>query len=180
MIYYFSPFDTDKRLGRAHNECCRIVPNDDDWIVLMDGDIMFLRPDWGKQIADVIAKHGGEYAVLGCLANRLAGQHQQYKGRFSDEPDIRQHMAIATLAHAEHYDDVMSTDKAIAGMFMAFQKRAWIAAGGFPDNSIRFDVEFCDKVRRQGGRLGIMHGLYVFHMYRFGCPLPAYETKHLV
>jgi hypothetical protein len=48
-IFYSNPFDLDKNIGKAYNEyLASINANDDDWIVLQDGDILYLTPDWGK------------------------------------------------------------------------------------------------------------------------------------
>ena len=176
-IYYFAPFDSEKNIGRSHNEHCALVPNAEDWICITDSDILFLLPDTKRQIEDVVSKHGKDYQVIGCLTNRIAGKHQQYNG-FECCTDIMYHKMIANHCQHERYDEVEETDINIAGFLMIFQKKTW-EKYRFSDNSIRFDSEFTDKVKADGGRLGVAQGVYVFHDYRLGHENPTYYTDHL-
>ena len=72
MIYYFSPFNSQKQIGKSHNEHCSLVPNDDDWICITDSDVLFLRPDTKTQIEEIMNIHGDKFQVFGCLTNRIA------------------------------------------------------------------------------------------------------------
>lgn len=177
MIYYFAPFDSEKNIGRSHNQHCEIVPNAEDWICITDSDVLFLLPDTKKQIEDIIQKHGNTYQVFGCLTNRIASPHQRIDGWFT-ETNIQLHKAKAQVAQATNYVDVEETDINIAGFLMVFQKKTWDKYR-FSDNSIRFDSEFTDKVKADGGRLAIMQGVYVFHDYRLGHDNPMYYIDHL-
>lgn len=177
MIYYFAPFDSEKNIGRSHNQHCAIVPNAEDWICITDSDVLFLLSDTKKQIEDIIRKHGSTYQVFGCLTNRIASPHQRIDGWFT-ETNIQLHKAKAQVVQATHYVDVEETDINIAGFLMVFQKKTWDKYR-FSDNSIRFDSEFTDKVKADGGRLAIMQGVYVFHDYRLGHDNPMYYIDHL-
>lgn len=180
MIYYFAPFDSDKNIGRSHNQHCALVPNDEDWICITDSDVLFLLPDTKKQIEDVINKHGKDYQVFGCLTNRIASHHQRicFPDLF-EESDIRSHKHLAAMAKQLMYSEVRSTDINVAGFLMIFQKKTWNKYK-FSDNSIRFDSEFTDKVKADGGNLGIMQGVYVFHDYRLGHENPTHYIDHLI
>lgn len=177
MIYYFAPFDSEKNIGRSHNQHCEIVPNAEDWICITDSDVLFLLPDTKKQIEDIIQKHGNTYQVFGCLTNRIASPHQRIDGWFA-ETNIQLHKAKAQVVQATNYVDVEETDINVAGFLMVFQKKTWDKYR-FSDNSIRFDSEFTDKVKADGGRLAIMQGVYVFHDYRLGHDNPMYYIDHL-
>jgi len=182
MIYYFAPFDSEKNIGRSHNQHCEIVPNAEDWICITDSDVLFLLPDTKKQIEDIIRKHGNDYQVFGCLTNRIASEHQ--KSIFSTVMDlfnstnIMLHKEVAQNHKIYNYDEVQETPINVAGFLMVFQKKTWDKYR-FSDNSIRFDSEFTDKVKADGGRLGIMQGVYVFHDYRLGHENPMYYIDHL-
>lgn len=179
MIYYFAPFNSDKHIGKSHNEHCELVQNDDDWICITDSDVLFLLPDTKKQIEAVISRHGENYKVYGCLTNRIASPHQRLGvPDLFDSTDIMIHKRMAKLCQ-DHYTMVTETDKNIAGFLMIFQKKTWNRYK-FSDNSIRFDSEFTDKVKADGGRLGIMQGVYVFHDYRLGHDNPTYYIDHLI
>ena len=191
MIYYFAPFDSEKNIGRSHNKHCEIVPNSEDWICITDSDLLFLMSDTKKQIEDVLRKHGNDYQVFGCLTNRIASLHQRFNGEpsIANEvdwdadtefhcADIIRHKDIANHCRIEHYDEVKETTINVAGFLMIFQKKTW-EKYRFSDNSIRFDSEFTDKVKADGGKLGIMQGVYVFHDYRLEHKNPLYYIDHL-
>jgi hypothetical protein len=180
MIYYFAPFDSEKNIGRSHNQHCEIVPNSENWICITDSDVLFLLPDTKKQIEDVIRKHGKDYQVFGCLTNRIAAEHQrciEIRGNFH-ETNIMIHKHIASKLQEIRYDEVQETNINVAGFLMIFQKKTW-ERHRFSDSSIRFDSEFTDKVKADGGKLAIMQGVYVFHDYRLGHENPMYYIDHL-
>jgi hypothetical protein len=179
-VHYISPYSTTSppNIGGAINEAIRqLSPSDDDWIVHTDQDICFLRPDSKKQIEEVLSST--DYDVLGCLTNRLASPHQLYGGKFNEDSDIRNHIAIANECHKSNYGMVKETSINIAAMLMCFRVKTWKEVGGFKENSIRFDSEFTDAVQARGGKLGIMQGVYVFHLYRMWSEDPVWEVGHL-
>lgn len=179
-IHYISPYRTDKNIGRALNEAIiQLNANDDDWIVHTDQDVCFLRPDSKAQIQQVMEMQGSDWDVLGCLTNRLASPHQLYQGRFNDDSDIRYHIAVANERHAIAYGQVVETNINIAACLMAFRVSTWREIGGFNEGSIRFDSEFTDAVQARGGKLGIMQGVYIFHLYRMWSDNPVWEVGHL-
>lgn len=178
-IYWVAPFDSEKNIGRSHNRHCEMVPNSEDWICITDSDVLFLLPDTKKQIEDIIIKHGNDYQVFGCLTNRIASQHQQVDtGGTFENTDILYHKKLASRCQKDYYSEVKETQKNIAGFLMIFQKKTWMKYL-FSDNSIRFDSEFTDKVKKDGGKLAIMQGVYVFHDYRLGHDNPMYYIDHL-
>lgn len=180
MIHYISPYSTSTppNIGGAINDAIRqLAPADDDWIVHVDQDVCFLRPDSKAQIAKVL--EGTDYDVLGGLTNRLSGTHQLYGEQFNSETDIREHIAIAQYCHTRHYGEVVQTDVNLAAFLMAFRVQTWKKVGGFVENHVRFDSYFTDDVMRLGGKLGIMKGVYVFHLYRMWSDNPLWEVEHL-
>jgi len=174
-VFYSNPYNTKKNIGKALNEFCELVP-DGSWICLQDGDICYLTPDWGVQIEDV-AKKGG-YDLIGCMTNRLARRDQRIKDEIDDNHDVMYHYEIAERLKKENWGAVKETKKPIAGMFMLFPKSTWERVK-FAENDIAFDDTFSNAVRRGGGKLGIMQGLYVYHFYRGWSATPAKDRNHL-
>lgn len=181
MIYSFTPFSIEKNFGKAINQCCSIVPNDEDWICIRDGDAMNLTPDWGNIIQDAIDKHGSDYQLFGCWTNRLNKScmgHQLAREAY-DEFDIRYHHFHADNV-SEISNDVIIPVHMIAGFFMLFQKKTWIKSGGFAENSKTFDVKFCNSIINKGGKIGLINRLYMFHLYRIWAKGDAgLDSKHL-
>lgn len=175
-IRYKTPFAIDLNIGRAYNEECARADKD-DWICLRDGDTMFLLPDWGRQIADIMARNS-HYDLIGCMTNRLGALHQLHNRQCSGDGNIANHIAIARELHDKHYDQVKDYKQTVAGMFLLFPKRTW-ECHPFVENDIRFDIHFSRSIMKAGGRLGIATGFYLFHLYRFGAQNPKKEIDHL-
>jgi hypothetical protein len=175
-VFHSTPWCSGN-IGAGLNEFCALVP-DDAWICLRDGDTLFLTPDWGRQI-EAVVRDNPQYAIIGCMTNRLRASYQLHAGRFSDEPDIGKHRAIAVERQAQHATRVEDlTHGPVAGLFMLFPKRVW-QRHPFEERTINFDTTFTDAVRADGGRIGIAQGLYLFHMYRWGQRNPLNHIKHL-
>lgn len=178
MIYYVKPFCHQKRLGYIHNQYCEIVPNDDDWICIMDPDVMFLVPDTQRHIESIISTHGHQWDVLGCLTNRIGVLEQCYPiGEMSNSSDMEAHKQMATGLHILEKDKIIET-KLVAGFLMLFKKSLWNRIKF--QEGINFDIKFCEAVKTIGGKIGIMKGIYVFHLYRWGQENPKSYKKHLL
>lgn len=146
-----------------------------DWIMVRDGDTMFLTEDWGERVT-ALTQSG--YDLMGCLTNRIGTPHLLYGGEISDNPDIAYHRNIAQSLTEPV---VKPLDRgAIAGFFMLFQKKLWDAIGGFEERHNGFDAIFTEQARAMGARIGVAQSLYVFHMYRWGKPDPKNSFEHLL
>jgi GT2 family glycosyltransferase len=182
MIYTFVPYSTEKNFGKAINDCCQIVPNQEDWICIRDGDAMNLTPDWGMIIQEAIDNHGNEFDLFGCWTNRLNldnGRHQITTTSTYHEKDVLAHHYFAKSINKLGIG--ITQVPSIAGFFMLFKKKTWIQAGGFIENSVQFDTDFCRRVKFNGGKIGLINRLYMFHLYRIWAKGDAgSETDHLI
>ena len=178
-IFYSNPFSIEKNIGKAHNDFIKSLnANDDDWIVIQDGDMLYLTDDWGKRIQEALEKDGENFGLVGCYTNRLRGKHQLHGNEFSYETDIKKHYEIAKTYGG---DGIQEIKQGIAGVFMAFKYKTWKAVKGFDENSIVFDSLFNVKVRDKGLKVGLIRSLYVFHLYRIWAEKePWNEKKHLL
>lgn len=179
-IRYITPFSTENKrcypnIGGEYNQVISELPND-CWIVLRDGDTMFLTSDWGHQIKQIIMANQG-YDIITCMTNRLGVPEQLWYGEIM-EGDISRHIEVAQSSWKFHKTTVVST-KIAAGLCMIFHKSTWMQIGGFPEHDITFDRVFSDKVLKAGGKIGIAKGLYLFHLYRWGEKNPKQSIKHL-
>lgn len=177
-IAYIQPFASDLNIGKEFNYHIETV-RPGDYICLLDHDCMFLHPKTKQQIEDIVLKNGDKYDLLGCLTNRIGSPHQRYQEVMSDNTDVLHHMEIAAKLHRENYGEVIETKQGIAGFLMLFRKSVWDAIK-FKENSKHFDTVFCKDIRKKGGRLGIMTGVYVYHQYRHWAKgNPQSEVSHL-
>lgn len=177
-IYYSNPYSIEKNFGKALNNFVSLVPNGDDWVVIQDGDITYLTPDWGKRIHAALEVDGDKFGLVGCYTNRLRGTHQLHTGKLSHDHNIKNHYDIALTYDRAGIHDIGHLG--IAGFFMAFKKSTWDRAGGFKENTHVFDTEFNRSVRALGMKLGLIGSLYVYHSYRVWTENdPANNYQHL-
>lgn len=181
-IRYITPFSTKHNnskwpnIGGEYNKCIAELP-DDCWIVLRDGDTMFLTPDWGNQIKNII-ENNKDYDLISCMTNRVGLKTHIYSDFLFQCKDISYHVCHAQTRNIVSGSDVIPADIA-PGYLMLFHKSLWQKVGGFKENSITFDKIFSNKVLKSGGKIGIATGLYLFHLYRWGQKNPEKSIKHL-
>jgi hypothetical protein len=177
-IFYSNPFDLNKNIGKVYNEyLSSLNANDEDWVVMQDGDILYLTGDWGKRIYDALALDGHKFGLVGCYTNRLRSKHQLHKNEFSYDLNVRNHYEIAMTYKDQGIQEI---SQYIAGFFMAFQYKTWKKIR-FVENSLAFDSLFSMRVKEIGLKIGLIRSLYVFHGYRLWQDVePWNDKKHLL
>lgn len=177
-IRYISPFATDKNYGGELNRVISELP-DDCYIVVRDWDTLPTTPDslYGQQIEAIITANP-DYALIGCVTNRLRSPDQLYNRTFSECGDIGEHLRIGKELYDQHYSEVVPL-RGIAGLFMLFHKSVWERVR-FRENTHLFDKYFCSALRKRRLKIGMATGLYMFHLYRFGQSKPKEATGHLI
>jgi len=166
MIYYFKPFDLDKKLGRAYNEYMRMLPSDEDWGCLLDGDTMFLTEDYGKQIQEIVMMYPNT-GLFTCLTNRVGRRQQCYKGVMSENWDIKHHYQIAQEVQKFARHNVSEIHTIISGHLLLVKKKTWREVGGFVEEGIlKVDNKFSWGILQARKKILIMNGVYIFHRYR--------------
>lgn len=178
-IHYIQPYALDKNIGKAYNEACALIP-DGDWICITDHDVMFLEPETKTVIYKAVEANKHDAYV--CMTNRLGYTDQLYKGERSDDPDIRNHIEIAKKQRFTWGRLAFDYYGPVAGMFLLFSKKTWeankFAEGVYLD--VCYDIHFGECIRNKGGKIGILGGVYVFHLYRFGQQEPQGKVGHLI
>lgn len=165
-IFYSNPYDVTTNIGAAYNDfLSSIKANDDDWIVLQDGDIMYLTPNWGRQIHHVALSAPKHVGLIGCMTNRIGLNYQRVEGQFNN-PDINAHKEQALSLEKSNFGELKIINEVIAGFFMMFPYRVWKEAGCFMEKSIYFDSKFSNAVLGAGYNTALITGLYVYHLYR--------------
>lgn len=166
-VWEFIPFSIEKNFSKAINEYCKLVPNDNDWIVIRDGDTLHTISNWQELIYRVIKEHGKEYALFGAKTNRIGSTHQRVNGTFN-QMDLREHYHIGQEQYLRHGTDVEPNKNGIAGFFMCFQKSLWneIKFNESTNKTKYFDTNFFRDVVKSGHKCADMKGLYILHLYR--------------
>ena len=162
MIYYFTPYSLEKDIAKAYNSHCALVPNDDDWICLLDGDFAFLTPDWGHDIEEA-TKSG--YDLLTCLTFRTRNKNQQFARRIWPLNDASQLYHLAMQQKQKKGINTIHSD--IAGFCMIFKKSLWNEFK-FPKGLgvLGVDTEWSYNLVRKGKKVGVINNLVGWHYYR--------------
>lgn len=185
MIHYIQPYDkhSPPNIGGAINAAIRQLNADqNDFICLLDHDVLFLRPDGKKQLEEILKTT--DYDILGPATNRLAMQHQlviTFEGEdVFTNTDITFHCRIANYLHKANYGSVIPLNDILAAFCLCFRVSTWERLGGFKENSLQFDSLFSCAARSLKMKLGIMTGIYLFHAYRLMSDNPTQDIKHLL
>lgn len=180
-INYIQPYDKNSppNIGGAINAAIKAtISGPDDWFVLLDHDCMFLLPDSKRQLEEIL--ESTDFDILGPTTNRLASQTQLIPNTF-ELTDLLYHLNCANERAKRAYGQVTRVYDPLAAFCLCFRRRTWTELGGFPENNIQFDYLFCSRALRDGKRLGVCTGIYVFHLYRLWSEGDArLEISHLV
>lgn len=164
MIYFFVPYSFEGNLGKAYNDYMRLLPNDDDWGVVMDGDTMFLTPDWGTHIKEIIDENP-DAGCITCITNRIANKNQRVA---MPSTSILEHRKKAMQLQRARRNTVMRTKRHISGLLMAVKKSTWKQIP-FPELGTVLNVDnvWSKKLLKSGKQLLIAKGIYILHYYRW-------------
>jgi len=166
---HFNTLCADKNIGAYYNQCCKLVPNPETWIGLWDTDVLMFNTfvNWGDFLEKITIKHPN-IDLFACVTNRI-GTHKQRYGKQQDEnANIVYHRNLSEKILSENYTIVNDAVNTISGFFMFFKKKTWDKYGPFPEDTklIGVDTAFSRSISNNGGKIGIIKGMYVFHYYR--------------
>ncbi len=178
MIYYITPYLTGD-IGKAINDAIAVL-HEDSWVCLRDTDTMFLLPDQPSMLEDLVATNP-PFDVIGASCNRLGSSYQLLGGKIDDDPNILNHISHAKVARDYYGDEIEEVPQGtpLAGFFLLFRKSLWKEIP-FEERSIQFDIIFSNTLHERGKRLGLMRGMYLFHIYRLGQKDPQRAISHLM
>lgn len=167
VVYFFNPYSVTGDLGQAYNQYMELLPTEEDWAVLTDGDTSWLMPKYGHQIQEIINQQP-ETGIFTCLTNRVGSTEQCYRNRISPERDMLKHKIIALDCDASARLKVKEIRNIISGHCMVVQKKTWLDVGKFDENIgiLAVDNMFSRKILDKGYKILLMEGVYLWHYYR--------------
>jgi hypothetical protein len=145
-----------------------LIP-DGDCACFMDGDAMFLNPDFGHIIYEYAVRN--YYAVLTCWINRI---HELAKGqhlRVSD--DVLTCLKVANGMKNTSYPTTPITGS-VSGTLLVIPKHIWKKYPFTEENAYRpgepnilgVDNHFTNQIRQAGIPVLRMDSILIFHQYR--------------
>jgi len=177
-IHWISPYSmsTPPNIGGAINDAIRqLNPADDDWLIHVDQDVLFLLPDTKRLIGEILADTN--FDVLGATTNRLGTTYQLVPNTFK-ETDILRHIKWAKTLQYSIGKKVEPTKEHLAAFLLCFRYSTFKQLGGFVENVLNFDTIFSIRAHKMKKKLGIMEGVYVFHLYRLNEAVDQSAADH--
>ena len=166
MVYYFTPYDLGKNIGKAYNKHMALIPNDDDWGCLMDGDCCFLTPDWGSHINTVI-KQNPTAQFFTCMTNRVGNLDQCYNRVIDNTFSILALKDKAVKCKKDYGHQIRPAKLPISGLFMLVKKELWNKCKFKEDGLLGVDNHYSMRAKKEhGAHCQVISGLYIFHYYR--------------
>ena len=165
-VYTFIAYDKEKDLGRAYNEMMNLV-QDEDWVVFLDHDAMFVHRDWYKYLREVI-KNNSEFGFFTATTNRIGCPWQLIQGVDRNNHDMFYHKKVAKELMDRDLDVVDVTNERVflSGVVMIVQKKTWKKIGGAKSGFLSVDNDLHSKCKQKGIRVGLIPSLYTYHWYR--------------
>ena len=171
MIWFFTPYAHDKKFLAAIDLYFNLVANPNDWVVIMDGDTAFLRPDFG----DVINRYTKQFPDTGlftCMASRCHYGIQVPDGVDMENDSIRYHRTIADIQSTMDHGKTDIIERKIAGHLMVIRKSTWtrIRTEVYRTASSKYilgvDTKISNAILAAGLKIRLIRELYIFHYLR--------------
>jgi hypothetical protein len=161
-MIFVTPYRLDKNLGKAYNDIMRMS---DETVCFIDGDTMFLTPDFGHLIDDYHRRF--PETVLTCRTNRIHPLSKQLDGKMDEECDVRKLLCKAEERKRLRTVTEIKPGEAMSGLLMVVPKKVWHhvpfkETGG----CLGVDSQFRKDLHSNGIKIYIMDGIFIFHQYR--------------
>lgn len=160
------PYSTEKNLGKAYNDEMSMIP-DGDAACFVDGDTMFLTPDYGH----ILHEYANAYpnAVMTCWTNRIHALAADQLDKSITSSDVKDHLTVK-----QGFRGATTISGPVSGFLLLVPKSVWQQHRFTEDNAYRkgepnllgVDNDFTNRVRKSGVPVLRMDGLYVWHTYR--------------
>jgi len=171
MIWFFTPYAHDKNFVTAIDKHFALVTNPEDWVVIMDGDTAFLRPDFGN----VIKHYTEQFPKTGlftCWASRCHYSCQVPPNVNMDSDSILYHRNIADQLSATYRGAAQILNRKIAGHLMVIKRSTWtlireqVFALAASKHILGVDTKISKAILKNNLRIILMKELYLFHYLR--------------
>lgn len=175
-IHVCTPFSLDKNLGEAYNEAFSRCP-DDDWLCLIDYDVMFLTPNSIPIMYQYVMSypHTGMFI---CRTNRINAYNnfQLAEGEPSENDSIRYWQQVAK-EREKRVPETTNIVDVVSGFLMLVSKKTWSQNKIFANGRcLGVDNDFSRKILNSGKKILCMEGLVVWHSYRLN---DIHDKSHL-
>jgi GT2 family glycosyltransferase len=163
-VYYFTPSSMEKNLGEAYNRYMSLIPRDEDYGCLMDGDIMITDSGWDEFIRKVL-KENPDGGMFTCMTNRIMNKQQLIGGNLNEDDSLLKLSKIAIERKKKFGTKVEKATAPISGLMMIVKKSIWNEFRFKEEGILGVDNDFHNRVAKKYP-VYIMQGMYIPHFYR--------------
>jgi len=148
----------------------------------MDGDTMFLQPDFGHQIQQHIENHP-EAGIFTCFASRCHYKIQQVPRADMLNDSILYHKEIADEVKQVSASSSSTITRRIAGHLMAIRKSTWdkilpvVRVTASEKQILGVDTKISNAILNAGLEIRLMRDIYLLHYCRLAEGFDY--TKHI-
>lgn len=177
MIHIKTPFALDKNLGKVYNLAFEGIA-EEDWVCLIDQDVMFLTPNSVRIMYDYIQEYP-DAGLFTCLTNRIhpLAIDQLYFDKPSDNTDVKFWKHLAEVQESTK-SGVTAINHEISGFLMLISKKVWSEIKFWESGKcLAVDNDFSLKVLAKGKKIYRMDRIIVWHSYRLN---EITNKKHLL
>lgn len=171
MIYFFTPYSFEKKLFDAWDAYMNLVKDENDWVCMMDGDVLFLIADFGHQMQEYINQYP-DTGIFTTYASRAHRQEFIRKGSDMNNPSILYHFDQAERCRSTLHLKVKPLAKPALGHVILIKKSTWllirdkVKALTLNKKILGVDVNVSRAVSELNMPVLLMRGIYVLHFFR--------------
>lgn len=163
---------SDENFAESCNRFMEMVPNDEDFGIILDHDAMFTTTTWMKQIQEAVSRYPQANAFC-AITNRIYSKFLWANAEIDkNSNDIAYHRSRGKEIAMAHGSDcalapqVSKENRGWGGYFMMLRKRTWREIGGFRiDKAGGTDWNSHADLQKIGEDVYVLQGVYLYHWY---------------
>ena len=172
MIYTLVPYmdEGDKNFAQTCNRFMELIPDDNDFAIIMDHDAMFTTHTWMNQVHGAIKRYPEANAFC-AVTNRISAKFL-WANVNKDDNDMAYHFKRGgELSHTHGTDCAIGPpptkdERGWGGYFFMIRKSAWKEIGGFRiGRSGGVDWNSYADLHAKGEQVHVLLGVYIYHWY---------------
>ena len=160
------PWRTDDNLGKACNDICSQIQ---DWVLLLDHDVLMLNPEWYKISCRAAEKIGHKSGwISGTTGANFTRSPTQTDHTAPRKHDIIEHIKHAKQAYLKHGENIKKYKggTVFSGFMILTHRKAWETVGGFVEGPrLPVDSQYHYRLIKHGYEAHVLPGLYMYHIH---------------
>lgn len=170
-IHFPIPYSFERKLFEAYDYEFSKIDNSEDWVCLMDADMLFFQSYFGHIIQNHV-ENNPNTGLFTCYTNQIGNPVQLYSAKAKRIDSAKYHFNIAKSLEKQNKGLSTLHRQRVAGFLMVIKKATWnairddVAAKCQGQNILGVDYMIADVMNQRKYEIRRMEDLYVFHYRR--------------